>query len=808
MAPPRTLLRWPILDRMYASTWSTPVALGLVVLSMLFLVAFPRIASRRVERLRAEITDVSGPARTTAGEVERALALEVAAVRGLLLSGRPEFRAGFDQASARETRATAELERLAGQLGGEVSARVADYRRHKGLWSEPILGLLEGRVPRDEYVARLLEQQRRFEDVVRRLHAVDAAIVASEEVRRSAIREAAASEDRMVVIAAVIGFLSAVAAAALTRRLRNLTRRARRRAQEEQELRHLARALSGAVTVKDVAQNVVQGLVATSRASAAYIELAAEPDVAVAAATGEGAPAVDTRVAYPGSLTEAMIEGRDPQIVPDLAALGAPMAPHVTRGCAGCRALVVPMFSDQEVLGALVLLRARTAPDFEEPDVAYVRIVGDLASAAVRRVTLLEQTQRERAALKASEEQFRALAENAQVAIFVIGEDDTIVFANPPVERIFGYKPSELVGQPLTILMPAALRPRHRAGVERHIATGRRNIPWEGVELPGIRKDGVEIPLEITMGEFVRDGRRYFTGIARDITERRRAEQEREDLLAREREARERAEAAIRTREEVLAIVSHDLRNPLNTIAMGATALRDFPGQDPGRYVDMIQRAIQRMNRLIEDLMDVVKLEGGQRLALDPAVVELPPMLGEMRESFQAQGGPRHQTVTCHSDPAVPPIVADRDRLLQVLSNLLGNAMKFTPEGGRVSIQARRVEGEVWISVADTGPGIPPDDLPRIFDPYWQARRTARLGAGLGLTISKGIVEAHGGRIWVESRAGEGSTFTFALPITGPQPAVPDAAPDEKAARPDQPPLTGGTKTTSSPSPSTASKAE
>jgi PAS domain S-box-containing protein len=391
-----------------------------------------------------------------------------------------------------------------------------------------------------------------------------------------------------------------------------------------------------------------------------------------------------------------------------------------------------------------------------------------------------EQIPREREALEASEEQFRALAENAQVGIFVIGEDDTIVFANPLVERIFGYTPSELVGRPLTILMPEGLRPRHRAGIERHVATGIRNIRWEGVELPGLRKDGTEVPLEITMGTFVRDGRRYFTGIARDITERRRAEREREELLARERDARETAEAAIRTREEVLAIVTHDLRNPLNTVAMGATALRDFRGQDTARYVDMIQRGINRMSRLIEDLMDVVKLEGGQMLSLDAAAVELPPLLGEIRESFQAQAQPRQQTLTGDWEPEMPPIVADRDRLHQVLANLLANALKFTPEGGRVGIAARRVEAEVWISVQDSGPGIAAEDVPRIFDPYWQARRTARLGAGLGLTISKGIVEAHGGRIWVESRPGEGSMFIFALPIAGPPP---DAGEGENVAR-------------------------
>jgi PAS domain S-box-containing protein len=422
---------------------------------------------------------------------------------------------------------------------------------------------------------------------------------------------------------------------------------------------------------------------------------------------------------------------------------------------------------------------------------------------------LLEETQRERSALKASEEQFRALAETAQVGIFVIAQDDTIVFANPPVERIFGYKASELIGQPMSTLIPAELRHSHRAGMERYAATGTRHMPWEGTELPGLARDGREIPLEITIGEFTRDGKRYFTGIARDITDRRRGEEERAALLVREREARERAEAAIRTREEVLAIVSHDLRNPLNTIAMGAAALTDFSGDDATRakYIQMIQRAIQRMNRLIEDLLDVVRLEAGQRLSLDPKPMELDRLVAELCESFGAQAASQKQTLACDCPPGLPPVTADRDRLSQVLSNLVGNAIKFTPEGGRVTIRASAADGEAVVAVEDTGPGISAEDLPRIFDPYWQAGRKARLGSGLGLTIAKGIVQAHGGRIWVESRTGEGSTFTFALPMAGPQPAAPEpaAVPAETA---DQPPLTGGTNTTSSPSRSTASKAE
>ena len=172
-------------------------------------------------------------------------------------------------------------------------------------------------------------------------------------------------------------------------------------------------------------------------------------------------------------------------------------------------------------------------------------------------------------------------------------------------------------------------------------------------------KDGREVPDRVTLGEFFRDGRRYFTAIARDITERRRAEQEKAGLLLREREARERAEAAIRTREEVLAIVSHDLSNPLNTIAMGASALKEFAADEATRerYVQMIQRAIQRMNRLIEDLLDVVRLEGGQKLALDLAPLDLAPVLAELADSFRAQAEPRQQAFVCEVEPGLPPVM-------------------------------------------------------------------------------------------------------------------------------------------------------
>jgi signal transduction histidine kinase len=175
------------------------------------------------------------------------------------------------------------------------------------------------------------------------------------------------------------------------------------------------------------------------------------------------------------------------------------------------------------------------------------------------------------------------------------------------------------------------------------------------------------------------------------------------------------------------------------------------------------------MQRLIEDLLDVTRLEGGKQLPIDPAPLDVGSLFDETYELFKSQAATSEITLQSHVDEGVKFVHADRHRVLQVLSNLIGNAMKFTPAGGIVSYRAEpRDSKSVQITVSDSGPGIPKENLGDIFNPYWQAKRTARLGAGLGLPIAKGIVESHGGRIWVESEPGNGTKFFFTLPVAAP----------------------------------------
>lgn len=235
-------------------------------------------------------------------------------------------------------------------------------------------------------------------------------------------------------------------------------------------------------------------------------------------------------------------------------------------------------------------------------------------------------------------------------------------------------------------------------------------------------------------------------------------------LLDAERRARAQAEAAVRQHDEVLAIVAHDLRNPLSRISLGAAFLRESLGAktDP-RPWDLIQRGVKDMDRLIQDLLDVSRMEAGG-LQLDRSQLPLPPLLAELQEQFGGLARSRGVALACGADPATEHVLADRRRLVQALSNLIDNALRLTPSGGTVTVRALPAPGYVEFVVRDTGPGIPADQLPHLFDRFWQGARARRGGAGLGLAIVKGIVEAHGGRVFAESRPGEGATFRFWIP--------------------------------------------
>lgn len=228
---------------------------------------------------------------------------------------------------------------------------------------------------------------------------------------------------------------------------------------------------------------------------------------------------------------------------------------------------------------------------------------------------------------------------------------------------------------------------------------------------------------------------------------------------------------AIELRDELLAVVSHDLRNPLSTISICTTLLADMlprPARtrEVMRRLDVIRRSVDQMERLIKDLLDTARADAG-RLTLEPNEFRLAPLLAEALLTLRPLAAEKAQRLEIAVADGVPPVRADRQRTLQVISNLVGNAIKFTPRGGRITVRAWRAGPNAVVCVDDSGAGIAPEDLPHVFERFWQARNERRTGAGLGLAIARSIVEAQGGRIWVESRLGHGARFFFTLPAAG-----------------------------------------
>lgn len=231
-----------------------------------------------------------------------------------------------------------------------------------------------------------------------------------------------------------------------------------------------------------------------------------------------------------------------------------------------------------------------------------------------------------------------------------------------------------------------------------------------------------------------------------------------------EQHALEISRKAVAARDEIMGLVAHDLRNPLSAILMRANLLRaGAESEGTKRHAHGIETVVQRMDALIKTMLDVATIESGH-FTVKPERCEAGSLIDTTFEMF---GGLAEQKQIQFERGRVSPntlVQADRDRVLQVLQNLVGNAIKFTPRGGRVSVTAERERAVVRFSITDTGPGISAENLQSVFDRYWKRETGGVKGTGLGLFIAKGIVEAHGGNIWVESVPGDGATFSFTLP--------------------------------------------
>jgi signal transduction histidine kinase len=226
-----------------------------------------------------------------------------------------------------------------------------------------------------------------------------------------------------------------------------------------------------------------------------------------------------------------------------------------------------------------------------------------------------------------------------------------------------------------------------------------------------------------------------------------------------------------RAREDLLAIVSHDLKNPLSNIVISTHLLRRSV-EEPGALdlTERIDRSAERMTRLIGDLLDASKIEAGVlRIAARPESAA--SLVDSAVEMFRAVAAEKSIQLSSRTPSSPVNVLCEKDLVLRVFSNLIGNAIKFSPRGSSILVVAKELSGQARFSVMDGGPGIPEAHLPHAFDRYWQQKDSDRRGSGLGLYIAKGIVDAHGGRIWIESTAGQGTAIHFALPVAQPRDA-------------------------------------
>jgi PAS domain S-box-containing protein len=331
---------------------------------------------------------------------------------------------------------------------------------------------------------------------------------------------------------------------------------------------------------------------------------------------------------------------------------------------------------------------------------------------------------------------YRTLAENAAEGMLTIDAQSNIVYANPAVEDILGYAPEELIGSSKMKIIPERLEPVHAAALRSYVETGERNIDWDGIELPALHKDGHEVPTLISLREHEHEGEQYFTGIIRDITERRKREnrlQDQKDRL-----------------NQFADVLTHDIRNPLS-VAQGYTEIEREKHESP--ELDRVADSLERIDDIVDDVLELSR-EGS--VVGDVDAVDVGTSVRESWDSVETR------QATLHVEEGTGSIAADEGRFQALLENLFRNAVEHAGEG--VTVRVGRLEDGEGLYVEDDGPGIPESIRSEVFEHGYS---TSQAGTGYGLSIVYQVVQGHGWDVAVTESAEGGARFELRVAQSG-----------------------------------------
>lgn len=762
------------------------IPLALAVLSLVSLVLVLLGVEHQTRSALDEFTEIVDPARAAVTTIELTLALERSDVSGFLLTGNPRFAASHADERATRLRAQGRLLPLARRLGGRISSAATTLVDHLQTADATLDSLYDGRLTRRAYTERFDQERVRFAFIIQEAGRVEAAILETAAQRQRAFASAQRVAAMLSSGLAFAAFIALVLLGRLSVGFRSRAIRLDAREHQQTALRETARSLNSAVNIGDAARILAEGALAGTTAVGAIAELArgdALERSIVAGVVVRGLTPKSADVPCDQSLTRRLSASDEGPVetVPEVL-LDRIEAPSEVRG--NLRGTITPVLFDQRVRGALGVVRPKASALTMSTEDSYLGALIELASLVLRRVDLVSQ-------LRESEERFRQVADNIRGFVWLREPDSLrILYANPAYEEIFGRSRADLYRDGAAFF--EGVHPDDRERVASVLPPSPQE-PYE-LEYRVIRPDG-EIRWVWSRGFPVRDEHGEIlrmAGVTEDITERKLSELEQQQLVERERAARESAEAAHaaaeRRREELERVTesrtrlvrgfTHDVKNPLGA-ADGFLALLDEGvfGKLTDEQLANITRArssIRRALELIAGTLELARADAAQ-LELHHVSMDVRETIEEVAHEYGAQAEAKGQEMKTEVASDVSSITSDPSRIRQVVGNLLSNAIKYTPKHGHIDVRvAAAADGRApaagdWIviDVSDTGPGIPADQIDNVFKEFTRLNPESASGAGVGLAISQRLARALGGRITVDSHEGRGSTFSLWLPRDG-----------------------------------------